>query len=95
MARNTIFEIEEVFDIDAQGWFVMARLLSGPPPSGHGAGHLGGVQVLGGTIPRKLDKEGVIRTDVWIFRLENADDSGKLGRGQTVHWSAQGVEDTP
>ncbi len=83
MAR---FEIEEIFEIQARGWFVMARALDDTSAVGVGPAFLGPIAVDGGTIPRKVDAAGAARTDIWIFRLSRAADPRLGAPGQVVEW---------
>ena len=80
------FEIEGIFNITSVGYIVAARLIDKDTEF-----RLTNNSMLGGVaienwydIPRKLDKEGKLRSDLFVFYLKDPEDKAKLKANDVV-----------
>jgi len=87
MSKEPKFEVEGTTTVSGQGALVFARVIGNDEFRVKAGLRLNGAIIKGGYIPRKLDKNGNPRIDVWGFWLENVDDLKRFQEGDMVELS--------
>ena len=88
------FEVESTVFITGRGYVVFAKRLDEREFRINNTTRLDGVAVLGGDIPRALDKNGKPRLNLWGFLVDTEDAGGQFTPGKIVELESRPAPDS-